>query len=64
MSTDFTNETLDPVAHHRISHLAAHRYAKPFGTIGVVSVDQDKVRLMQLYSFVGQKEKIGPFPES
>ena len=64
VSADFTNKTLDPVARHGISHLAAHRDAEAETTIRSMAINKEKVRLMHFTPFMGQEKKLGPFPES
>ncbi len=64
MTADFTNETLDPVTHHRISHLAAYGDADAIRAIRSPCVDEKKVRLMHLVSIMGKTKEVGPFPES
>ena len=64
MTTEFTNQTFDPVSYHRISDLTAHGNTKTEHTICSVTVYKEKVRLMHFISFMGQTKKIGPLPES
>ena len=64
MSTELTHDTLNPITCHRIADLATHRDAETTGSIRTVAVDQEKVRLMRLDPFLGQREEFSPFPET